>query len=80
MVLHRLDITTDPVEYRERSKAAGFRKFSGLMKYAKITLEWGITDSTDLYDWMQQIIDSPADGAGKNIPTIPIDDVGGEQA
>ncbi len=74
------DTTTDPVEYREGDELPRMRKLSGLTKYGNITLKWGITDSMDLYNWRQQIIDKGAEGARKNISIILIDEAGSDKA
>ena len=74
------DTTTDPVEYREGNEPPVFRKLSGLTKYGNITLKWGITDSMDLYNWRQQIIDTGAQGARKNMSIILIDEAGADKA
>ena len=74
------DTTTDPVEYREGDESTTMRKLSGLTKYGNITLKWGITDSMELYNWRQQIIDTGAEGARKNISLILIDEAGADKA
>jgi phage tail-like protein len=74
------DTTTDPVEYREGDEPPVSRKLSGLTKYGNITLKWGITDSMDLYNWRQQVIDTGAEGARKNISIILIDEAGADKA
>ncbi len=48
---------TDPIEYREGGHPGNtVRKFPGTTKYNNITLKWGMTDSTELYDWYRDII------------------------
>lgn len=74
------DTTTDPVEYREGIESPVFRKLSGLTKYGNITLKWGITDSRDLYDWRQKVIDTGAETARKNISIILIDEAGADKS
>lgn len=74
------DTTTDPVEYREGNEPTRFRKLSGLTKYGNITLKWGITDSMDLYDWRQRVIDAGAEKERKNISIILIDEGGADKA
>lgn len=74
------DTTTDPVEYREGNEPPFSRKLSGLTKYGNITLKWGITDSIDLYNWRQQVIDSGAEGARKNISITLVDEAGADKA
>lgn len=50
-----LGASTDPVEYREGGENGTVRKLPGLTKYSNITLKWGLTDSTDLYDWFRDV-------------------------
>lgn len=73
------DTTTDPVEYREGNEPPVFRKLSGLSKYGNITLKWGISDSMDLYKWRQQVIDTGAEGARKNMAIVLIDEAGADK-
>lgn len=63
------DASTDPIEYREGDEITTVRKLNGLNKYGNITLKWGITDSTDLADWHQLIVDdaTPLDEARRNV-------------
>jgi len=51
------DLSTDPIEYREGDEITTVRKLNGLNKYGNITLKWGITDSLELADWHQMIVD-----------------------
>ncbi len=51
------ELSTDPIEYREGDELTTVRKLNGLNKYANITLKWGITDSTELADWHQLVVD-----------------------
>jgi phage tail-like protein len=74
------DTTTDPVEYREGDELPTARKLSGLTKCGNITLKWGITDTTEIYSWRQQIIDTGAEGARKNMSIILVDEAGSDKA
>src|SRR5512135_2083472 len=74
------DTTTDPVEYREGDEPTTARKLSGLTKYGNITLKWGITDSMEIYKWRQQVIDTGAGTARKNVSIILIDEAGSDKA
>jgi phage tail-like protein len=47
------DSTIDVIEHREGGDRA-VRKLPGLTKYANITLKWGLTDNSELYDWHLQ--------------------------
>ena len=62
------DLSTDPIEYREGDEITTVRKLNGLNKYGNITLKWGITDSMELADWHQLIVDdsTPLDDARRN--------------
>ena len=44
------DSSVDPVEYREGTDKYT-RKLAGFWKEGNVSLKWGITDSTQLYDW-----------------------------
>jgi len=74
------DTTTDAVEYREGDELPTARKLSGLTKYGNITLKWGITDTMEIYNWRQQIIDTGAEGARRNMSIILIDEAGSDKA
>lgn len=63
------ELSTDPIEYREGDELTTVRKLNGLNKYANITLKWGITDSTELADWHQLVVDdsTPLDDARRPV-------------
>lgn len=63
------DLSNDPIEYREGDEITTVRKLSGLTKYGNITLKWGITDSKELADWHQLIVDgaTPLDDARRHV-------------
>jgi phage tail-like protein len=50
-----LDSTIDVIEHREGG--APMSKLPGLTKYSNITLKWGLTDDTELYDWHQRWVE-----------------------
>lgn len=52
-----LDTAQDPIEYREGNEAITVRKLPGLNKFSNITLKWGISDDTDLWDWRNKAAD-----------------------
>ncbi|MCQ5128643.1 phage tail protein [Butyricicoccus faecihominis] len=50
------DVTIDPIEYREGNfKANTAGKQPGLVKYGNVTLKWGTTAVTDLYNWAKEV-------------------------
>jgi phage tail-like protein len=68
------DLSNEPIEYREGDEISSFgaltvRKLNGLTKYANVTLKWGITDSTELADWHQLVVDgvTPLDDARRSV-------------
>ena len=73
------DLSNEPSEYREGDEITTFRKLNGLTKYANITLKWGITDSVDLAEWHQLVVDdaTPLDDARRNV-VIRIQNEAGE--
>lgn len=74
------DTTTDSVDYREGTDPTTQRKLSGLTKFGNITLKRGLTDSTELYKWRQQVEQTGASKARKNISLILIDEEGSDKA
>ncbi|MCK6619961.1 MAG: phage tail protein [Calditrichaceae bacterium] len=74
------DTTTEMVEYREGTDPAHTRKLSGQTKYANVTLKWGITDSTDLFDWHQEVVQKGALGNRRNLAIILVDEAGNDKS
>ena len=72
-----LDVTVDPVEYREGSDPTYSRKLPGLVKYANITLKRGITDSDELWKWHQTVVDGKPERRDGSI--VLLDDTGAER-
>ena len=52
-----LGSTTEVIENREGGDNATVRKLPGKTSYPDISLKWGLTASTELWDWRQQVID-----------------------
>lgn len=51
-----LDATIDVVEFREGGRNTTPIKLAGMNKYSNITLKWGMTTDTELYDWHRQAV------------------------
>lgn len=49
--------TTEVIEYREGGNNGTVFKLPGKTSYGDITLKWGVTDSLDLWQWRQQVVD-----------------------
>jgi phage tail-like protein len=56
-----LGSTTEVIEAREGGDNTTVRKLPGKTSYSDITLKWGMTNSNDLWDWRQRIIDGNVD-------------------
>jgi phage tail-like protein len=72
-----LDVSADPIEYREGSDRTTARKLPGLAKYANISLKRGITDDAQLWQWCKKAIDGQVER--KNGSIILLDDTGAEK-
>ncbi|KAF0224686.1 MAG: hypothetical protein FD176_868 [Rhodospirillaceae bacterium] len=68
------DITIDSVDYREGTDPIYKRPLSGLSSYGRLSLKKGLTDSMDLYNWQQQVLQQGSGGksAKKNVSLILI--------
>lgn len=74
------ETTTDAVDYRDGTDASHVRKLDGLTKYGNITLKWGITDSTELYNWHKQIVIGQIQSNRKNVAIVVQDESGADKA
>jgi phage tail-like protein len=62
------DSSTDKIAYREGNEPKHERALSGLNKFANVTLKWGITDSKELADWRQLVVDDgPLSAARRHV-------------
>ena len=65
------------VEYREGGDPITVRKLPGKVSYTDITLKWGVTDSSKLYDWHRAAVNGQIQR--KNGSIILLDDLGAEK-
>lgn len=72
------DTTSDVIEYREGKDPPHVRKLPGLTKAGDITLKWGLTDDTRLFDWRQDVVDGKIER--KTVYIIALDEAGSETA
>jgi phage tail-like protein len=64
-----LDSSTDATDYREGSDPNHVRKLPGLNKFSPIVLKRGVTDSDQLWQWRQIVVDGRSD-ARRNISIV----------
>ncbi len=72
-----LDASQDPIEYREGTEGLTSRKLPGLNKFSNITLKWGMTDDTELWDWRKKAMTGKVER--KNGSIVLLDDTGAEK-
>lgn len=72
-----LDASQDPIEYREGTEGLTARKLPGLNKFSNITLKWGMTDDTELWDWRKKAMTGKIER--KNGSIVLLDDTGAEK-
>ena len=72
-----LDSTQTPGEYREGTDPLTMRKLPGLVTYSNITLNWGITDDSELWEWRKEVADGNVQS--KNISIVLMNDAGEER-
>ncbi|BDF71437.1 phage tail protein [Oscillospiraceae bacterium] len=77
------DVTSDPIEYRAGYAPVGGvgrtdGQPSGLNRYGNVTLKWGITSSSDFYNWFKEIESGQI--IRKNLTISLVDDAGTEVA
>lgn len=70
----------DVIEYREGNEATTPRKLPGLTRYGTVTLQWGVTDSVELYNWRKAVEDGRVAESRKNMSIIVLDDLGNPAA
>jgi len=68
-----LGSTTEIIETREGGDNTTVHKLPGKTSYSDITLKWGLTKSSRLWEWRQEIIDGKIAQARKNGAIIVFD-------
>jgi phage tail-like protein len=69
----------DVTEYREGGENITPRKLPGMVKYANITIKWGVTDDHELYDWHRQWVEGDPNARRKSGSIILLDRQGNEK-
>ena len=70
--------STDVIDYREGTDPPHVRKLSGRTKYDVITLERGVTQSLEFYQWYQEIVAGQI--SRRQVSIIVQDDSGADKA
>jgi phage tail-like protein len=70
--------TTEPVEVNEGGFNSASHKLPGRTKQNNLTLKWGLTDSTELYDWYRDVVNGKIQR--KNGSIILLNSQGDEKA
>jgi phage tail-like protein len=65
--------SNDPIEYREGGENTFVRKLPGLTKYTNVTLKYGLTDSTVLYDWFKDVTNGKIERKNGSIVLLDLD-------
>jgi len=67
-----LGSTTEAIEFRQGGDNA-VRKYVGLTKNPDVTLKWGSTPSTELWEWRQRIVDGNIDRQNVSVVVYDMD-------
>lgn len=74
------EIASYVIDYRDGTDPGHVRKLSGLTKYGVVTLKWGVTDSTELADWYQEIVNGGIENARKQVTINVLGEDGSDKA
>ncbi len=73
------DSSIDIIDHREGGENTTMRRLPAMTKYTNITLKWGLTDDSELYDWHRQWIKGDPDAKRKNGSIVLLDRQGTEK-
>jgi phage tail-like protein len=73
------DTSVEVIEYREGTDPTHPRKLSGQNKYGNVTLKWGITDSTEIFDWYRAVVEKGALSNRRNVSIQLVDEQGSDK-
>lgn len=75
-----LDSTINVIEHREGGQNITTQKYPGQVSYSAISLKWGMSDDTDLYQWHRQWVDGDPAATRRNGSIVLLDRQGQEKA
>lgn len=73
-----LGVRVTPIEYREGGNQSIVRHIPGRVDYAAVTLRYGLTESRELWDWMQTAVAGTVER--KNVSIVLLDSAGNDEA
>lgn len=73
------DSSIDISDHREGGDNTTMRRLPAMTKYSNITLKWGVTDDTELYNWHRQWITGDPAAKRKNGSVVLLDRQGTEK-
>jgi phage tail-like protein len=71
-----LESTNAPIDYREGDDALTLQRIPGMASYSPLTLRWGTSNDTELFEWRQLVVDGRVDRRNGSI--VLLDDTGAE--
>jgi phage tail-like protein len=72
--------TTEAIDYREGTDPSHVRKLSGLTKYGNVSLKRGVTDSLELFEWHQGIVQGQLSTNRKRVVIVVQNEAGEDKA
>ncbi len=72
-----LDSSNSIIPYREGNDPLTPRKLVGLQSFSNITLRWGASDDTELWNWRKKVVDGKIER--KNGSVVLLDEAGQEK-
>jgi len=72
-----LESANAPIDYREGDDSLTLQRIPGLASYTPITLRWGASDDTELFEWRSQVAEGRVDR--RNGSVVLLDDTGAEK-
>jgi phage tail-like protein len=69
-----LDIKIETITYREAGSKTGLRHIPGPVDFGSVTLKYGLTNSTKLWDWM--VKGANGDVQRRNVSIVMLDSTG----
>lgn len=73
-----LGVRINPIRYREGGTGQVVRAIPGPVEYSDVTLHYGLTDSRDLFDWLQQTI--AGDIVRQNVSVVMLEENAADEA